>query len=164
MQIMQYYIYPRLLRKNSICAFSLVEVALAMAVITLSCLILLGLLGVGLQSVRQAIGSTMQAQIMQSIINSAGVQAYNGGSFTNSMGNTPAVYYFDDEGTLLSNSSNWVYSATVTTMTLSLPGSSGSASVPVARPTASLLQAVITSKNNPNMAGTNTLAWPNMGS
>ena len=70
-------------------AFSLVEVVLAVGVITFACITLIGLLTNALTTIRHAIGTTVQAQIMQSLVNNAEVQNYNSGSLTNSAGASP---------------------------------------------------------------------------
>ena len=132
-----------------------------MSVMSFACITLLGLLSGSLITIRHAIGTTVQAQIMQGIVNNAEVQSYNGGEFTNSEGAYPATYYFDDEGTLLSGqTANWIYSAKVTSTVLTIPGSPA----PIDQSsTAALLQAVITARNNPNVSTTNSLVWPNTG-
>ena len=142
-------------------AFSLVEVVLALGVISFACLTLLGLLTTALTTIRQSIGNTVQAQIMQSIVNNAEVQNYNSGSFTNSAGAAPANYYFDDEGTLLSGqNANWIYSATVTSTAMTLPGATTSIDQ---QKVAATLQAVITARNNSTVPSTNILVWPKTG-
>jgi len=139
-----------------------------MAVISFSSLVMLGFLGTGLQSVRQAVGSTTQAQIMQSIVNNASVHYYptsgaNAGIFTNSSGTAPAVYYFDGEGGLMTSAVGSIYSATIKSAPMSLPTSSSSSGTQVASSTASLLTVVIASVNNPSGSVTNTLVWTYTG-
>jgi uncharacterized protein (TIGR02598 family) len=160
-------------RRLSVTAFSLVEVVFAMSVMTFACTVLLGLLPSGIRTIHEAISTTVEAQIMQSIVNTAEIEAYpSNGVFTNSAGMAPAVYYFDDEGTLLGTTpTNYVYMAKVLTTSVSLPGNAGSAPTPIqmnstgAEPgVASLLQVVITSINSPSTATTNTVVWPNSGS
>ena len=145
---------------STVRAFSLVEVVLALGVISFACLTLMGLLTMGLTTIRQSIGTTVQAQIMQSLVNDAQVQSYNQGNFTNSAGASPATYYFDDEGTLLKNNTGWLYEARVTSSSMTLPGAPAAVNQ---QSTAAVLQAVITARNNPNTSTTNILVWPNTG-
>jgi len=170
-----YIVYTTNFRHLRHGAFSLVEVVLAISIMSFACLILIGLMADGLQSVHRAITTTVQAQIMQNIVNSAEIQSYNNGSFTNSMGSAPAVFYFDDEGTPIygtpigSPPAKYLYSATITSTNFTLPGSAGaSSSTPVAQTksgtepgVAAVLQVVIVPQNNTNQMTTHTLIWPN---
>lgn len=157
--------------KLSVAAFSLVEVVLALSVMAFACITLIGLMTGGLQSVHQATLTTVQAHIMQSIVNSAEIQSYNNGVFTNSAGTSPASFYFDDEGTPLQGNppGAYAYLATVSSEALYLPGGAGiPSSTPVAQTTsagvpgsAALLKVIITAKSNPTFQAVNTVVWPN---
>jgi uncharacterized protein (TIGR02598 family) len=153
----------------------LVEVVFSMCVMTFACVVLLGLLAGGVQTVHQAISTTVQAEIMQNISYSAEIQNYNNGIFTNSAGASPAVFYFDDEGTPLTGTpATYAYMATVTSTNAYLPNSTGTPStsgttIDTLQPAtansvpgvAALLQVVITIQNSVATPVTNTMLWPN---
>jgi len=91
---------------NSKSGFSLVEVVIALGVVAFALISVLGLIPVGLQSFRQAIDNSATTQIVQRVVNEAQQTDFN------SLANT--VYYFDDQGTLLSGStSQTLYSVNV---------------------------------------------------
>jgi uncharacterized protein (TIGR02598 family) len=91
--------------------FSLVEVTLALAVISFSCTCLLGLLAVNVTSFHQAMGNTSEADIVQSISNDLRLDNF---STLATYASTPPKYYYDHEGTLLPNQTGFFYQATVT--------------------------------------------------
>jgi uncharacterized protein (TIGR02598 family) len=86
--------------------FSLVEVAISLAVVSFSMLSILGLVPMGLTNLRQAMNNTVQSQIVQSITSEEQLT-----SFVN-LQNTS--YYYDADGNTTSPSSQPVYTATVT--------------------------------------------------
>jgi uncharacterized protein (TIGR02598 family) len=133
-------------------AFSLVEVVLALGVITFACLTLLGLMGVALQTFRHAINATVQAQIIQAVINGSEVQSYNSAYSTN--------LYLSDEGTVVSQGDpSQLYTATVNAITTGLPLASGSSST-TANSIAVELQVHVASKSNPSVTNVFYLVWP----
>ena len=80
--------------------FSLVEVALALGILSFSLLTILGLTSVGLRTFRDAIDATTSSQIIQTIAGEARLTAYTNLDlqFANK------VFYFDEEGSFLTNS------------------------------------------------------------
>lgn len=85
-------------RKASLGAFSLVEVAIALAIMGFACLSLIGLLPFGLSSFREAMSNTIEAEIVQNVTNDMMVaDASNLNQYNNQS------YYFDDEGTQLTS-------------------------------------------------------------
>ncbi len=134
-------------------AFSLVEVVLSMSVLSIACLSLMGLLGTGLETFRQAIGTTVQAQIAQAVINGSETQTYNANYSTN--------IYFSDEGTVVAQTDpNQLYTANVTAVPATIPLSAGSSSQ-IAGTIAVQLQVKVVNKSNPTSTNTFYLVWPN---
>jgi uncharacterized protein (TIGR02598 family) len=106
---------PRSL-KSPASAFSLVEVTLALGIVSVSLLSLIGLLPAGLGVLRESMDQTVHAQIVQRI--AAGVVSSD---FT-SLGNETLA--FDQEGQLLKGAgdSSAQYQATIQQSNPSLPG------------------------------------------
>ncbi len=105
-------------------AFSLVEVVFALSLVSFACLTLLGLVGVGLQTFQRAISTTVQAQIVQAVINGSEVQSYNATYSTN--------LYFSDEGTVVPQGDpSQVYTAKVNAVSTGLPLGPGSCTTTV---------------------------------
>jgi uncharacterized protein (TIGR02598 family) len=97
--------------------FSLVEVTIALAVISFSCTCLLGLLAVNVTSFHQAMGNTSEADIVQSISNDLRLNSFSilktyDSTLAGSV--TPPIYYYDHEGTLLPDKTGYFYQATLT--------------------------------------------------
>ncbi len=89
-------------------AFSLVEVILALGVFTFALMGLIGLLPMGLSNLKKAIDTTTEARIVQRISNELSQTEYD---------QIPdfATYYFDENGQILSNSSDgYIYAAQFT--------------------------------------------------
>ncbi len=132
--------------------FSLVEVVLALSVVSFSCVTLIGLLATGLITIHQATTATIQAQITQAVINDSQVHPYATGYTT--------TLYFDDEGTTLSVTDPWLYSAKITSQTAKVPdGSAGGFSY--ANTDTQQLKVQVTSKASGG--GTFYLLWPHVG-
>ena len=133
-------------------AFSLVEVAFALSIVSFACLTLLGLLGNGLVTVNRAIGTTVQGEIIQSIINESQVHTYNSGYATS--------MYFNDQGTAVSASDpSQIYTATLTAVPLQVGGSSGYTLN--AANSGSMLKVAIVSKSRPGVTNSFSLVWCN---
>jgi uncharacterized protein (TIGR02598 family) len=95
-------------RKN--CAgFNLVEIAMALAIISFSCTCLLGLLPASLTAFHQAMGNTIESQIVQSLSNDLELDAFS----TLSSNTFPTTYYYDSEGQSLPTSTGAYYTAKV---------------------------------------------------
>jgi uncharacterized protein (TIGR02598 family) len=91
---------------HSIEGFSLVEVAISVAVVSFSMLSILGLVPMGLTNLRQAMNNTIQSQIVQSITSQEQLT-----SFSNLQN---ATYLYDADGNTATSSAQSVYTATVT--------------------------------------------------
>jgi uncharacterized protein (TIGR02598 family) len=105
-------------------AFSLVEVALALGIISFALLTVAGLMPVGLGTMRQAMDNTEESQIIRTISGEVLMTPFSELD-TNFAGKT---FYFDDEGTLLTNSpanapAGTRYWATTSLANPSYPGS-----------------------------------------
>lgn len=144
--------------RNSQKAFSLVEVVLALGIISFACITLLGLLSMGLVTVSHAVGNTVEAQIIQSVINSSEVQTYSS-SFN-------VTNYFNNEGTqVISTDPTMVYVATVNAIPLtnSTPVSPATPYLYNTASSASLLKVSITNRTQPGAASVFSLVWSNSG-
>lgn len=96
-------------------AFTLIEVTLAMGVASFAILSMLGVMVVGLNTLRDAIDTTVQAQISQQVVGAlkqANFSTLSGGSWQ---------WMFDDRGVVVKNDAAKLYSASaqVTNATLS---------------------------------------------
>jgi len=79
--------------------FSLVEVTIAMGIVSFAFLTMLGLIPTGLKTFRSAIDTSVGGQIFQRVINEAQQT-----DFDTLVGSDPAVRYFDDQGNELDSS------------------------------------------------------------
>lgn len=93
---------PGVLRR--VAAFSLVEVVLALGILSFAFVGLLGLLPVGLNTFRQSVNALVALQITQRVVNEAQQTDFN--TFVK---NQQAVRYFDDEGNELLNATGAIY-------------------------------------------------------
>ncbi len=91
-------------------AFTLVEVALALFLLSFCLVILLGLFNVGLTSERRSADDTTLAAIVMQAANTLRTQNLSAGYTTN--------FYFDNSGQLLTNSVGALYHCSVTTANL----------------------------------------------
>ncbi|HEY8967363.1 MAG TPA: Verru_Chthon cassette protein B [Candidatus Methylacidiphilales bacterium] len=85
--------------------FSLVEVALALGIVSFAMVSLLALIPVGLGSFQKAMSLTVEAQIVQAITADLGVQKYSTLS--------SAQYFYDVQGTPVTAATGRVYTASV---------------------------------------------------
>ncbi len=135
-------------------AFSLIEVVLAMGIISCSCATLLGLLGSGLLTVNRAVGTTVQAQIIQAIINDSQVHSYDSGYTTN--------MYFSDQGTVVAQSdSTQLYAAKINAVPLRVGGATGYTLN--AANSGSILEIAVTNRAVPGYTNSFSLIWCNSG-
>jgi len=100
-------------RSRPAAAFSLVEVVLALGLVSFAVLAIMGLLPTGLSTLRQAMSQTVEAQIVRTIGAEAVVAPFT---------NLASVTYFDDEG-LPTAGDNAFYTVDVTTTNSIFPGS-----------------------------------------
>ena len=97
--------------------FSLIEMVIAIGIVSFALVATLGLLQKGLFTFRDSMNSAVASQIGQRMINSAEQADFTGLS--------TATNYFDEQGHLLpANSTTFIYQAWTTTNTTILPGSS----------------------------------------
>jgi uncharacterized protein (TIGR02598 family) len=96
--------------------FSLVEIALAIGVLSFGMLATVGLLPVGMSTFHQAIDSSIGSQVLQRVVNDArqtdfSVLVTNSGNQLINAGATglKAVRYFDYQGIELTSTGNYIY-------------------------------------------------------
>jgi len=113
-------------------AFSLVEVVLALGIVSFAFIGIIGMLPVGMNTFRQATDATVQAQITQQIITQ--VRETNYADLNSFTKDDPAthqarIYLFDDQGILVSDESLSIYKVAVDVIgnTTVFPSSSGNA-------------------------------------
>jgi uncharacterized protein (TIGR02598 family) len=137
-------------------AFSLIEVVMALGISTFCLVALLGLMPVGLQTVRDARGDALQAEILKAMGNIAQQTDYS------LLGNLAGKkYYFDINGLLVtSTSADAIYEAVLSTGTVSVPSSSTSTALSGAT---SVTVAIHRSANTNSEASTHTLFISNNG-
>ena len=125
-------------------AFSLVEVTLALGVISFAMIAMVGLIPLGLTTLRQAIDSTTQSEIVQQFSAQTRLTKYTmlGSQYAG------VTFYYDSEGTFLTNSStaspasapsNTRYWVTANSVSPAYPGSTNA---PAASPMANNLAAM----------------------
>ena len=124
--------------------FSLVEVAMALAMMGFASVSLIGLIPMGLHSLHEAMGNTIESQIVQNLTND--ILLSGGGNLAQYQNQT---YYFDDEGTPLTAPSG-VPSGTVYTAKVAMTSVSSSNS-PANLQSSSAYNVTVTivSANNP---------------
>lgn len=99
-------------------AFSLAEIAISMGIVTFSLVAILGILPVGLSTLREAAGATIEAQIVNQISSDVSqipfhlLDAYA----------TESPYYFDQEGKRVENADEALYWAEVKVVRPNYPG------------------------------------------
>lgn len=98
------FVPTALLRKSG--GFSLVEVAMAMAIVSFTLVSILGLLPMGLSNFRQAMNTTVESQIVQGLTSELRLT-----SFQNLANGTT---YYDADGNALTSSVGAIYTATTT--------------------------------------------------
>jgi uncharacterized protein (TIGR02598 family) len=134
-------------------AFSLVEVVMALGIAAFCLVALLGLMPVGLKTVRDARGDSLRAEILKSMGNIAQQTDYSLLSNLNSTN-----YYFDINGLIVnSNSSDVVYKALLSTGTVVVPPTSTTTNI------TSVTVAISRSANTNSEATTHTLFISNNG-
>ena len=101
-------------------AFSLVEVTLALGIISFSLVAVLGLMPVGLTTMRQAMDASIEEQIVQKITGEVHLTPYSKLS-TAMIGKS---FYFDDQGLVVATADNARFWATINDATTTYPGSS----------------------------------------
>lgn len=119
-------------------AFSLVEVVLAIGIISFAFVAVFGLLPVGLHSFRQSIDNSLGSQIVQRLINEAQQTDYPALIAT-----TSSLRYFDDQGREVPALKDSIYTAEVSVVApTTLPNTTSP-------PTESLATVIVKLANNP---------------
>ena len=96
--------------------FSLIEVSIALGVVTFAAVSILGLLPTGLVVMRDAMNQTVESQIVRSIAGQSVVA-----NFANLTDGSP--FYFDDEGQRIFAAEGSVYTVSLSNTTPVYPGS-----------------------------------------
>lgn len=96
--------------------FSLIEVTIALGVVTFAAVSILGLLPTGLVVMRRAMNQTVESQIVRSIAGQSVVA-----NFTNLTAGSP--FYFDDEGQRIFTAEGSVYTVSLSNTIPIFPGS-----------------------------------------
>jgi uncharacterized protein (TIGR02598 family) len=96
-------------RSRGSSGFSLVEVVLAMGIIAVAFIPLMGLLPIGLNTSKQAIDTTIQAQILQQMTGQAQLTGWSG--LTTMCNGTANATYFDANGNVVTSASSAIYMA-----------------------------------------------------
>jgi uncharacterized protein (TIGR02598 family) len=137
-------------------AFSLVEVVMALGIAAFCLVALLGLMPVGLKTVRDARGDSLRAEVLKAMGNIAQQTDYS------LLGNLNGQnYYFDINGLVVSSTSaDAIYEAALSTGTVNVPSSSTSTALSGAT---SLTVAIRRSANTNSEATTHTLFISNNG-
>jgi uncharacterized protein (TIGR02598 family) len=86
--------------------FSLVEVAISMAVVSFALVSILGMVPIGMTNFRQAMNNTVESQIVQSLTSDLELASFS------QLAATP-TFYFDADGNP-ANATTQVYTATIT--------------------------------------------------
>ena len=121
--------------------FSLVEVVLAIGIVSFAFVGMFGLLPAGLNTFRQAIDNSVGSQIVQRLVNEA--QQTDFPELIKITTAAPSVRYFDDQGNEMTASGNYLYYAELSVLApTALPGASTPA-------TQSLATVTIRLANNP---------------
>jgi uncharacterized protein (TIGR02598 family) len=142
-------------RRNSFRGFSLIEVVIALGVISFAMVGLMGLIPVGLKTSREAIDTTIQAQMAQMIRNQILLS-----EFTDLNAWKGKTLYFDDQGLSVesADSSTRVFTAVVDIQDVKVPITSMAESV------ARVVRVDITNNAAPRVGSTFTLVVANTGS
>ncbi|HEY0256385.1 MAG TPA: Verru_Chthon cassette protein B [Candidatus Methylacidiphilales bacterium] len=106
---------PRLQILRARHGFSLVEVAMALAIMGFASVSLIGLLPMGLHSLHEAMGNTIESQIVQNLTSDILLS-----SSTNLPQYKGQIFYFDDEGLQLTGAAGSVPGGTVYTATIDM--------------------------------------------
>jgi len=126
-------------KSNLAGGFSLVEVAMSLAIVGFTCIALIGMLPMGLVSFHQAMGNTIEADIVQNLSNDMLLANFSDlyqYDYNNSTNPANQTFYYDAEGTQISTTTptvvptGAVYTAVVTITPISNSGASATTSYP----------------------------------
>jgi len=111
--------------------FSLVEVAMSLAIVGFACVAMLGMIPMGLTTFHKAMGNTIEADIVQSLTNDILLA-----NFSSLYQYNNQTYYYDAEGSPIPSSgavpTGTVYKAVVTIKGVDSTGGTASSYAPVA--------------------------------
>ena len=142
-------------RRSHPAAFSLVEVVLALGVVSFGLISLMGLLTVGLKTFHDAMTTTTEAEISQQISNQLQLANFS----TISTNTQPTYYYFTEEG-VSTNAANAIYTAQVQPpQKLTVPGGD-----PTSTANTLTFEILIWSKNAPQTTNAAPVQIANNGS
>jgi uncharacterized protein (TIGR02598 family) len=132
--------------------FSLIEVTLALGIVSFAMVSLLAMIPVGLNSFKQAMDLTVEAQIVQSVVNDIGLRQYS----------TLATdqYYFDVQGTPTTSATDKAYTAAISFQDGLSNVKSGTT---LNSDAGTLAQIAITSASNPSQVRHYTIIIANNG-
>ena len=102
--------------------FSLVEVAMSLAIVAFASVTMVGLIPFGLTSFHQAMNNTVESSIVQNLTNNILLTSF---SNLQAMAASNTKYYFDSNGVAQTGATGAIYAATVKFTDLS-PNSAGS--------------------------------------
>ncbi|MFV0336619.1 MAG: Verru_Chthon cassette protein B [Chthoniobacterales bacterium] len=145
--------------------FSLVEVTLAMGVLSIALLTMIGLLPVGLDTARMAMSQTVKAQIVQRITSEAALTAFANLDDYVASGSVASPFYFDQEGQLATTENTHRYKVALAKLPVNsaFPGSTNASSL---SDSLYAIQAVISdarSENSAEESSTHVIYVPNSG-
>lgn len=145
----------RLLQHRRAGGFSLVEVTLALGLVSFALVSTLGLLPTGLSTLRSSMNQTVEAQILQSIANRSIIASY-GNVDTNTL-------YYDDEGLPVDRADKAYYIANISPQAVSFPGSSNAVSLTNSLKTVRVAVVARPFPNGPGRTNTFSLQLANSG-
>ncbi len=132
---------PQIFPRSSISAFSLVEIIIALGLVTFAVTAMVGLLPVGLTSLNQSMNQTVEAQILRSISSQSVVTEFQKLAINN--------LYYDIEGQPSTLADSY-YSVRVTTNAAIYPGSAAAQGLPESLVS---LKVEMIARPNPSAAG-----------
>lgn len=124
-------------KSNPSGGFSLVEVAIALAIMGFACVTLIGMIPMGLTSFHQAMGNTVESEIVQNLSNDMLLANFSDlyqYSYANSTTTTHQTYYYNNEGSPATGTgtppSDAVYTVVVTLVPLTSTTSTSTSNSP----------------------------------
>ena len=109
--------HQMILKKNHTSGFSLVEVTMALAILAFAGTSMISLIPLGLTSFRQAMNNTVEAEIIQSMINN--ITLTNFGNLKSMASSQGTIYYFDSEGEPVTSAASSLYKVQISFTDLS---------------------------------------------
>jgi len=148
--------FPAPLKRWGCGGFSLVEVVMAIGVVSFAFMSVLGLLPVGMKTFRSAINTSVSGQIFQRIVNEAQQT-----DFDTLVGAAPVVRYFDDQGNEAASADKAIYQ--VKTRILASTGLPAGAAAATNANLATITVQIANNPGNASLAMSNNLWVPGAG-